>query len=33
MENKDFFMKKYEQINASIDKNLSLYFPKYPFEY
>ncbi len=32
MENKDFFMQKYEQIKASIDKNLSLYFQKYPFQ-
>jgi hypothetical protein len=30
MGNKDFFMKKYEQIEAIIDKNLSLYLQKYP---
>ncbi len=33
MENKDYFMRKYEQIKAIIDKNLSLYFQKYLFEW
>ncbi len=27
------FYEKYEQIKARIDKNLSLFFQKYPFEY